>query len=140
MIWFTVSDIISSVDGEVCCVNVVSLYCCFQQFWVVDCSVFFKVQLLILSLNQYLRLCSHRNIWIPQLQCLNHISVDLLQSKSQHYLCHQISSYPESKVCTRMFRTSIRIAHYLKLWEFLPTDWASTLRTFPPFNKKTFLG
>jgi hypothetical protein len=52
MVGFTESHVISSVDCEVSCIDVVSFESGLEQFWVVHCSVLFEKQLLVLSFNQ----------------------------------------------------------------------------------------
>lgn len=49
MVGFTESDVIGCVNGEVSGINIVAFQGGFQQFWVVNCSVLFKVDLLILA-------------------------------------------------------------------------------------------
>lgn len=51
MVGFMVSDIISSVDGKVSCVNVVTFNSSLEKFWVVDCTMLFEVQLLVLFMK-----------------------------------------------------------------------------------------
>lgn len=112
MIGFTESDVISGVDGEISCVDVVSLQSGFQQFWVMNSAVLLEVDLLVLSLIKNLRWCWHRRTWTPRLRRWDRISIDPLQSRNRPRLCGRIWAYPQSKACRDWSRTSKCISRY----------------------------
>jgi hypothetical protein len=58
---------------------------------VVNRTVLFQIDLLVLYLFFGVHLDLLRNIWIIKLICLNRILVVLLQSRSLPHLCRQIS-------------------------------------------------